>query len=70
MDHPDYMTPEDAGRYLGPPGNPIPATTLQWWRTKGRGPRYFKVGRKVIYARRDLDDFREAGKRSPENQEA
>jgi hypothetical protein len=59
MDHPEYMETEDAGRYLAPV-RPIPPSTLQWWRHVGRGPQYFKVGKRVIYARADLDAYREA----------
>ena len=57
MDFPEYIDAETAGRYLDP-AKPIPPTTMQWWRTKGRGPRYFKIGRRVMYASADLDAFR------------
>lgn len=60
MDHPEYMEAEAAGRYLGPDGKPIPTSTLQWWRHKRRGPKYFKVGRRILYARADLDAYRAA----------
>lgn len=60
MDFPEYMEPEGAGRYLGTVDHPIPPSTLQWWRHKGRGPKYFKVGRRIMYARADLDAFRAA----------
>ncbi|MDR1083888.1 MAG: helix-turn-helix domain-containing protein [Deltaproteobacteria bacterium] len=43
----------DAAAYLGglSPG------TLEVWRSLGKGPRYLKIGRRVIYETRDLDDF-------------
>lgn len=66
MDFPEYMEPADAGSYLGTADRPIPTATLQWWRTKGRGPKYFKVGRRVLYARADLDAFRAACLCEPE----
>lgn len=53
----EYMEAEAAGRYIGTVDHPIPTSTLQWWRHKGKGPKYFKVGRRVMYARSDLDRF-------------
>ncbi|ESZ17509.1 DNA-binding protein [Mesorhizobium sp. L2C085B000] len=58
--------PADAGRYLGTDGHPIPPTTLQWWRSTGRGPKFFKVGRRILYAKEHLDEFRAACLRQPE----
>ncbi|RWC12381.1 MAG: DNA-binding protein [Mesorhizobium sp.] len=51
---------------MGPDGHPIPASTLQWWRSTGRGPKYFKVGRRVLYAKEHLDEYRESCLRQPE----
>lgn len=59
----ELLPPAEASKYLGE----IPATTMQWWRTKGRGPRYVKLGRKVYYRRSQLDEFIAAGERVPEN---
>lgn len=53
----EHMTAEEAGKYLSPVGKPIPVATLQWWRSHGKGPKYFKVGKRIIYARADLDAF-------------
>ncbi|RUW42981.1 MAG: DNA-binding protein [Mesorhizobium sp.] len=58
--------PAEAGRYLGPEGHPIPASTLQWWRSTGRGPKYFKVGRRILYSQQHLDEYRESCLRQPE----
>jgi hypothetical protein len=33
----------------------FPAETLRYWRHLGRGPRSFKVGRKVLYAVEDVE---------------
>jgi hypothetical protein len=43
----------EAAIYLGglKPG------TLEAWRSLGKGPRYLKIGRRVLYEARDLDDF-------------
>lgn len=41
----------DAGTYLG---NVAP-TTLKKWRVKGTGPKYVKVGTRVVYLVEDLD---------------
>jgi excisionase family DNA binding protein len=32
-------------------------STLEAWRTKGRGPRFAKLGKKVFYDTRDLDKW-------------
>ena len=65
MDNPNELyPPEQAGPYLGN----TPCSTLQWWRTKGRGPRYTKIGRKVFYRRSDLDAFIAAGEHNPERE--
>ena len=45
-----YETPA-AARYLGG----VAARTLEAWRVYGRGPRYLKIGDRVVYRRRDLD---------------
>jgi hypothetical protein len=65
MSYPDYMEPATAGRYLDP-DKPIPPTTMQWWRTTGRGPRFFKIGKRITYARADLDLFRSGCAVEPE----
>jgi len=31
--------------------------TLRNWRSQGKGPRYFRVGRKVIYRPQDIEMF-------------
>jgi hypothetical protein len=43
----------EAALYLGP----VSVRTLQDWRTKGIGPAYSKLGRRVCYAIADLDAF-------------
>ena len=34
-----------------------PAWTLAKWRSEGRGPPFFKYGRRVHYSGRDLNEF-------------
>jgi len=36
---------------------PVTPGTMEVWRSYGRGPRYRKVARWVIYAKTDLDRF-------------
>jgi hypothetical protein len=35
----------------------ISARTLEHWRWEGTGPSYIKVGRRVIYALADIEEF-------------
>lgn len=60
----ELWLPQQAGEYLCN----TPISTLQWWRTTGRGPRYVKVGRKVFYRPADLDAFIAAGECRPERE--
>lgn len=39
---------------------PIPLGTLRYWRHRGTGPRSFKLGRRVMYRRADVDNWIEA----------
>lgn len=34
-----------------------PLSTLRYWRHLGTGPRSFRVGRRVVYRRRDIDGW-------------
>lgn len=36
-------------------GRPVP--TLRWWRAQGIGPRSFKLGRRVVYRRSDVNTW-------------
>lgn len=42
----------EAAAYLG-----VQPNTLEVWRCKNKGPRYYKLGTRVIYDRDDLDAF-------------
>jgi hypothetical protein len=52
MDLADRLDRSQAADYLG-----IARQTLATWAMLGRGPAYHKLGRKVVYLRRDLDDY-------------
>jgi excisionase family DNA binding protein len=48
-----YYSPESAAQYLD-----IPLSTITDWRQKGVGPRFLRVGRRLVrYTKTDLDAF-------------
>lgn len=47
------LSEKEAAAYLGP----VSVRTLQDWRTKGTGPTYSKLGKRVAYSTADLDAF-------------
>ena len=49
------MTSKEAGTYLR-----TSDAVLQQWRYLGKGPKYYKLGRKVLYKRADLDAWVES----------
>ena len=53
----------DAAARLG-----LSASTLNKWRTQGRGPLFVKVGRAVCYRPQDLDEWLQAQVRSSTSQ--
>ena len=48
----NLLNVDQAADYLG-----TSVATLYYWRTCGKGPASFKVGRRVMYDRADLDAF-------------
>ena len=52
------LTREEAAKYLG-----LGLRTLDNWRSQGRGPRYLKLGSRVIYPLQELDAFKAANLR-------
>ena len=48
----EYLDTEAAAAFTS-----ISAVQLAEWRSRGGGPRYIKIGRKVLYAVRDLREF-------------
>ena len=57
-----YLTTEEVAELLR-----APVETVRWWRHVGKGPKSFKLGRRVLYALEDVDAFvaeaRKAGDR-------
>jgi len=35
----------------------VPVNTLRWWRQRGAGPRFFKVGRRLVTTIGDLREW-------------
>lgn len=46
------LNTSEAAAYLG-----LSRGTLEVWRSLGKGPRYRKFGRRVLYELKDLDDY-------------
>ena len=47
----------EAAEFLEQLGTPFTPGTLEVWRSMGRGPRYRKVLRRVVYSPEDLEQF-------------
>lgn len=47
-----YMTTAEVAELLR-----TPAETVRYWRHVNRGPASFKIGRRVLYAREDVEKF-------------
>ena len=47
-----YMTTAEVAEFLR-----AAPETVRYWRHMNQGPRYFKMGRKVLYAREDVEAF-------------
>jgi len=58
----DYLTTAEVAHLLR-----TSPESVRYWRHIGKGPQSFRVGRRVLYARRDVDaflaDMREKGSR-------
>jgi excisionase family DNA binding protein len=59
------LTVGEAATYLS-----LSASSLNRWRVSGGGPRYVKLGGKVLYDVRDLDQWIEAHKRRSTSERA
>ena len=53
----DFMTTNEVADYLH-----TPVDTVRYWRYARRGPACFKLGRRVLYSRADVDTWLEAEK--------
>lgn len=49
---PDYMTTGEVASLTR-----TPAETVRYWRHVGKGPKSFKLGRRVLYDRKDVLDW-------------
>lgn len=47
-----YLSVEGAAQLIG-----LSVSTLNKWRVSGRGPRFSKLGRRVIYAQAELEQW-------------
>ena len=56
---PEYMTTREVADLLR-----TPPETIRYWRHLGTGPKSFKVGRRVLYDRQDVDAFIEQARQS------
>ncbi len=64
-----WLRPPAAGEFLGG----VSTSTLAKWRLSGTGPAYSKIGRVIVYAMDDLNEFLAARRRfstSDDRQEA
>lgn len=49
---PQWLTADQLAMYLA-----VSVETLKHWRAHAKGPRYHKIGRKVRYAKADVDSW-------------
>ncbi len=49
---PKYLTTTEVAELLR-----APAETVRFWRHTGKGPRSFKIGRRVLYDIRDVEEY-------------
>ena len=55
----DKLSTYEAAVYCQARGIPFTKKTLEVWRCHGRGPAFYKIGRKIYYKKEDLDRFLE-----------
>ena len=48
-----FFSSDDAGEYCGGRSK----KTMERWRWEGKGPKFHKFGRSVLYSKADLDAF-------------
>ena len=53
-----YLRTKAAGEYMAG----TQPQTMRVWRIQGRGPKYAKIGNRILYDTRDLDEFLESRK--------
>lgn len=57
----DVLNDTTAAALLG-----LKTQTMRNWRFLGKGPAYSKIGRRVIYARRDIEEYKNRNRIDPE----
>jgi len=57
--------PKEAAQYLTERGRPVEPSTLAWWRSQGKGPKFFKVMGRISYSQSHLDELIAAGETDP-----
>lgn len=55
----DFLTLSEVAAILR-----VPVNTLRWWRQRGEGPRFFKIGRHLVTTIGDLRDWIEEQKQA------
>lgn len=53
----EYLTVEEAAQFIG-----VSKVLLDEWRSRGGGPAYHKIGRRVVYSIADLRAFASASR--------
>lgn len=52
LETPDLLRVEDVSRMIG-----VSEDTLRHWRHRGTGPRSARLGRRIVYRRRDVEGW-------------
>jgi hypothetical protein len=52
-----HLTTRQASKYLKIQGTPFTEKTLEVWRHQSRGPQFKRIGRRVFYTKKALDQF-------------
>ena len=55
-EQPEYMTTEEVAAMFRTSPN-----TVRYWKSVGKGPRGVKIGRRVLYARTDVEQWAKTG---------
>lgn len=55
-DREQYLNNEESAAFLK-----VSPATLNTWRSRGLGPKYYKAGRRVLYKCQDLEDYIDSG---------
>ncbi|SDK50925.1 hypothetical protein SAMN05192566_1452 [Methylophilus rhizosphaerae] len=53
----DLLTTAQTAVFIGGTQTPIPRSTLHYWRTKGVGPSYYRLGNAIRYKVDDLKAY-------------